>query len=219
MFGEDSLLGMVVRGLLKWLKTRHAAYSIVGTIVLFSLLAYIFAMQVNAFPAQNPYNANGSGPDIVVPDNAELDIISVPGYANEGQPIDETFDLLGERIWGMVIELTFQDEPNDVRRRFTNTADTFVVTVNLPDGTSQDVSGSGSNTAAKTLTMALDWTDTGGMDWRDTDTGATNSVDIEVLCDPAGDQTPFFSPFTFRTIADDGNEYTLSVLYIYTPEE
>ncbi len=219
MFGEDSLIGMVFRGLLKWFKTRHAAYSIVGTIVLFALLAYIFAMQANAFPAQNPWNAPGSGPDISGPDNAEEETISVGGYAREGLPIPETFDLQGERIWGMVIELTFQDEPDDVRRRFTNTADTFVVTVNFPDGTSDDVSGSGSNSAAKTLTMAFNWTSEGGMDWRDSDAGATNSVDIEVLCDNAGDQTPFFSPFNFRTQADDGNDYTLSVLYIYTPEE
>jgi hypothetical protein len=219
MFGEDSLLGMVIRGLLKWLKTRHAVFSIVGTFVLFALLAYIFAAQANAFPAKNPYNANGAGPDISVPDNAEVETISVSGYAREGQPIPETFDLQGERIWGLVIELTFLDEPNDVRRRFTNTADSFVVTANFPDGTSQDVSGAGSNTAAKTLTLAFDWTLSGGMDWRGTDTGATNSVDIEVLCDNAGDQTPFFSPFNFRTQADNGNDYTLSVLYIYTPEE
>jgi hypothetical protein len=218
MFGEDSLLGMVFRGLFDWLKTRHALYSIMGTIALFALLAYIFAAQANAFPAKNPYNYNGSGPDVVGPDDAEEETISVSGYAREGQPIPESFDMQGERIWGMIIELTFQDEPNDVRRRFTNTADTFVVTVTFPDGTSDDVSGSGTNSAAKTLTLAFNWTEDGGMDWRDPDTGATNTVDIEVLCQTAGDQTPFFSPFNFRTIADDGNDYTLSVLYIYTPE-
>jgi hypothetical protein len=69
------------------------------------------------------------------------------------------------------------------------------------------------------LTKVYNWTSEGGKSWIDPDTGAGNAVDVVVTCTNAGDQTPLFAPFGFRVVDDDGNNYNLSVFYIYTEPE
>jgi hypothetical protein len=66
------------------------------------------------------------------------------------------------------------------------------------------------------MLKAYNWTAEGGKDWSDDSLGIGNSVDIDVTCTNAGDQEPLFAPFGFRSQADDGNNYSLSVYYIYT---
>lgn len=219
MAREDSIVWMIINGLLKWLKSKNAPIGIVGTIVLLGILAYIFSAQADAFPAADPFNINPPTPDITGPDNAKTEEISVSGYATEGRDNPEHFDLLGETIWGMEVTLTAQDEPNDIRRRFTNAPDSFEVEIVFPDGDSDTLTGSASNSAPMVLTKVYNWTSEGGKSWIDPDTGTGNSVDVRVTCTNAGDQSPLFAPFGFRVTDDDGNQYTLSVFYLYTLEE
>ena len=217
MASDDSLLGMIFNSLLKWGKTRHALFSIGGTIGLLLLLAYIFAYQASAFDASDPYNYKPPSPNPSGPDAAIVRTITVSGYANEGATVDEPFDLEGDRIWAMVVTLTFQDEPAS-RRRFTNEADNFEVTVQFPDGTSDSDSGYATSTNPGEISLYFNWTSEGGKDWTDGDPNGVNSVTVSIECTDAGDQVPFFNPFNLRVIEDGGNDYQLTVFYIYTED-
>ncbi|MCK5413879.1 MAG: hypothetical protein KAJ35_00710 [Thermoplasmata archaeon] len=213
MAREDSLIWMIITPILKWLKTRHSWFSIGGTFILLVGLAWMFGYQAEAFPAQDPYNEGNSNPHPGIPDDATQEILTVNGYASEGSSLDERFDLLGQTVWTMRITFSATDEPPARNYRFTNEADNFEITVTLPDGTTETKSdfASGSNSAA--ITFTFDWEEEGGKDW--TEDGG-NSVLVKVQCTDAGDQVPFFSPFSRREIADDGNDYTLVVDYSYT---
>jgi hypothetical protein len=216
---ENSIVGMVLGAIRKWLKTKNAPIAIIGTIGLLIILAWLFSYQAGAFPAADPYNYKPPTPSPGGPSGAEVDTISNSGYAQEGVEIDEPIDLEGERIWEMVVEFTFRDEPDEtMRRRLTNEPDEFEVTIAFPDGTSDTLQGSGGNSAETVLTKSYNWTSEGGKDWRDDEAGTTNRVDITVLCTVAGDQEPLFAPFGFRIVEDRGNNYTLTVEYTYTPE-
>jgi len=210
---EDSLFWMIITPLLKWLKTRHAWASISGTFVLLIGLAWLFAYQADAFPTSDPYNAVIPGPRPGAPDDAITEILTVSGYASEGSPVDERFDLLGETIWTMSITFSAIDEPPARNFRFTNEADDFEVTVTLPDGTTETKSDYATDSKMAAIVFTFDWKDDGGIDWSD-DGG--NSVLITVDCTDADDHYPFFSPFGSRVIADNGNDYSLEVDYSYT---
>lgn len=213
MASEDSLIGMVTIPMAKWLKTRHAWASLAGTMILLVGLAWLFAYQAEAFPAADPYNAGSINPHPGIPGDAEREVLSNSGYASEGSAIDEPFDLLGTRIWTMRVMVTATDEPPARNFRFTNEADDFEVTVSFPDGTSRSVSGYCTDTTQMVLTMDFNWSEDGGMDL--TDEGG-NTVTVTVECTVADDHYPFFSPFGVRTIADEGNAYSVEVDYSYT---
>lgn len=212
MARDDSLIWMILTPLLKWLKTRHAMASITGTLVLLAVMAYMFAWQAEAFPAADPYNAVNPGPHPGVPDDAIEVTESQSGYAIEGSPVDERFDLMGATVWTMRITFSATDEPPD-RMRFTNEADDFEITVTLPDGSSESKTGYATDTNPAAITFTYDWKNEGGLTLSPTD---TNSMIVTVDCTNADDQYPFFSPFNRRVIADDGNDYSLMVDYSYT---
>ncbi|UCC92718.1 MAG: hypothetical protein JSW25_08650, partial [Thermoplasmata archaeon] len=81
-----------------------------------------------------------------------------------------------------------------------------------PDGTEETQSGFATDTSPLSLTFTYDWQEDGGLDI----SGDGNTIMIQVHCTDADDQYPFFSPFNRRTIADNGNDYTLVVDYSYT---
>jgi hypothetical protein len=213
MAREDSLLWIVVDGLLKWLKTRHAMFSILGTLGLMIALAWLFSYQAEAFPAQDPYNVEPTVNGGTGPSNAEYLTETQSGRANEGQSMDETFDLVGDVIWIMDIALSFTDEQPDRSQRFTNEPDTFEVTILFPDGESETKSASSSYPNTGTILFNFNWTSDGGIDW--TDDGG-NFVVATVSCTEAGNQHPLFNPFGFREVEDTGNDYTLSVYCGFT---
>ena len=214
MAREDSLLWIVVDGLMKWLKTRHAMFSILGTFILMAGLAWLFSYQAEAFPAKDPYNEGSIPNGGTGPSNAEYLTETQSGWANEGQlmpPIP--IDLAGDVIWVMEVALTFTDEDPDRAQRFTNEPDTFEVTVLFPDGETETKSASGTNTNPGNILFNYNWTGDGGIDW--TEDGG-NIVEVTVTCTEAGNQHPLFNPFGFREVEDTGNDYTLSVYYGFT---
>ena len=214
MVNEDSLFGIVRDGLMRWLRTRHALISIVGTFVLMAGLAWLFSYQAGAFPAQDPYNVEPTTISGTGPTNAEYLTETQSGRAIEGQePTPEPFDLAGDVIWVMEVALSFTDENPDRTQRFTNEPDTFEVTVVFPDGESETKSASSSYPNPGTILFNFNWTGDGGIDW--TEDGG-NSVEVIVLCTEAGNQHPLFNPFGFREVEDTGNDYTLSVYYGFT---
>ncbi len=213
MAREDSLLGLIITPIFKWLKTRHSWISIGGTFILLVGLAWLFAYQADAFPAADPYNAVIPDPHPGIPDDAIQEVLTQQGYAAEGSPIDEPFDLNGKTIWTMRITFSAIDEPPARNLRFTNEADDFQVTVTFPDGTTETKSDYATDSKAAAITFTFDWQEEGGMDW--TEEGG-NSVVVTVECTDADDHYPFFSPFDQRTIADNGNDYNLEVDYSYT---
>ncbi len=212
---DDSIIWMVITPIFKWLKTRKAWFAIAGTFILLVGLAWLFAYQAQAFPAADPYNVIPNGGSPTIPDDAVEETLTVPGYVTEGQSVDERFDLAGERIWTIEVTFTAMDEPPARNFRFTNEADDFTVTVTLPDGTTDDKSD---YTAYETnkgaaISFVFDFKDEGGMDWSDE---GGNSIMVSVECTEAGNHVPFFSPFSFREIADNGNDYSIEVHYSYT---
>jgi hypothetical protein len=211
MAREDSLAMMVIDGIVKWLKTRHAVYSIVGTIALLAALAWLFSYQAQAFPAADPYNVGPIIPGGTGPSNAEYSTESLTGTANEGSSVEEPFSLQGDVIWIMEVTFTFTDEEPDRARRFTNEPDSFDVTVTFPDGESQTKSATGSNTNPGTIQFAYNWTADGGMEW-----SAEDTVVITVELTQAGEQHPLLNPFGLREVEDSTNDYSLSVYYGYT---
>lgn len=219
MAREDSLIWMIIDAIMKWVKTRNAWIAIIGTIILFSGLAGLFAYQAEAFPAKNP-NIIPSDPDLVGPDEAEVGMYQETGFAREGVPVEREFDLEGERIYAMAVAVSWLDEPDDTlrSRRYDNKADSFSLTVTLPDGDSKTTTGTGTNAQEETIVVAwaTDWAEE-GIDWRDEAQGITNTILVEVECTSAGDQEPFFAPFGYRVIADDGNSYSIGVVYLYAP--
>ncbi len=204
---------IVVDGLLKWLKTRHAMFSIIGTFGLMVALAMLFSYQAGAFPAQDPYNVEPIPNGGTGPSNADYLTQTQPGRVNEGQSVDETFDLAGDVIWIMEVALSFTDENPDRAQRFTNEPDTLEVTIMFPDGESETKSASGTNANPGTILFNFNWTGDGGIDW--TEDGG-NIVLITVTCTEAGNMHPLFNPFGFREIEDTGTDYTLSVYHGYT---
>jgi hypothetical protein len=219
MPSEDSFVGMILEPLKKWAKTKNAPFAVVGTIALLIALAWLFSKQASAFPAADPFNFKPPTPSPGGPAGALSETLSVSGYAQEGGTVDESFDLEGDRIWEMVVEFTFRDEADDMRRRFTNNPDEFEITITFPDDESDTLRKSGGNDMETVITKAYNWTSVGGMDWSDEETGSTNNVVVTVSCTNAGDQEPLFAPFGFRVVADNGNDYSLSVEYTYTPEK
>jgi hypothetical protein len=216
MAREDSIIWMIIGAFQKWFKTRHALISIVGTIILFSILAWIFSAQADAFPAQNPYNILPPTPSINGPANAQEDTVSVTGYVSERSSEEEHFDLVGDMIYAIEVTVSFRDEPNS-GVRFTNTADNFDISVTLPDGTSESKSEYATNSGERSAHFLFEWDE--GITWADKKTGATNHLDVTVECTDAGDHEPFFSPFNFRTTADNGNDYTVQIWHLYTSAE
>lgn len=206
---------MVFNELLKWVKTPKAWVGIIGTIVLFAGLAWIFSYQASAFPAKNPFNAQTPNGSPGGPDNAKLATETLPGNAPEGQAIPEEVSLEGKRIYSLRVTLTWTDEAN-AGRRFTNQADTFELSVALPDGTTKKGTGSGTNVSPGTIVIDWNWTSTGGVNWADPKKGTTNDISITVTCTNAGDQTPRLSILGLRNRADPGNDYSLVVEYRYT---
>jgi hypothetical protein len=213
MAREDSIIRMIIGAFQKWLKTRHALISIIGTIVLFSVLAWIFSAQADAFPAQNPYNILPPAPSINGPADAKEDTVSVTGYVGERSSEPEHFDLVGDMIYAIEVTVSFRDEP-DSGVRYDNTPDDFELTVTLPDGTSDTKTGFADEDNDRSVPFLFEWDE--GITWADKKTGATNFVDVTIECTDAGDHTPFFSPFNFRTTADNGNDYTVEVWHLYT---
>ena len=59
------------------------------------------------------------------------------------------------------------------------------------------------------------WTADDGADWTDEEAGITNDITITVRCVSAGDQRPLLSVLGFRERADDGNDYTVTIEYVY----
>jgi hypothetical protein len=213
MAREDSLIWMIIIPITKWLKTRHAWASIVGTFILLAFMAYMFAYQAEAFPSADPYNAAPPVPHPGVPDDAIQQVDTLNGYASEGSPLDERVDLLGTKAWTMMIRFVATDEPPTRNFRWTNEPDDFDVTLTMPDGTTETKSAtaSGSNTA--TVDFVFDWEEDGGLDISG---DGENIFIISIECTDAGDQHPLFSPFGQRDTADLGNAYTLVVDYSYT---
>jgi hypothetical protein len=213
MAREDSLVMIVFDGLLKWLKTRHAMFSILGTFVLMIMLAALFSYQAEAFPAADPFNEGSTTNGGTGPSNAEYLTQTQSGRVSEGQSNDETFDLTGDVIWVMEVALSFTDEDPDRAQRFTNEPDTLEVTIMFPDGESESKSASGTNTNPGTILFNYNWTADGGMDW--TEDGG-NNVLVTVTCTEAGNQHPLFNPFGLREVEDTGTDYTISVYHGYT---
>ncbi len=211
MAREDSLVWIIGDLLAKWLKTRHAVYSIVGTIALLAALAWLFSYQAQAFPAADPYNVGPITPSGTGPSNAEYATDSLTGTATEGSAIDETFSLQGDVIWVMDVTFTFTDEAPDRTRRFTNEKDSFDVTVTFPDGESQTKSASSLYPNPGELKFNYNWTADDGMEWSPED-----SVIITVELTEAGNQHPLLNPFGFREVEDNQNAYSLSVYYGFT---
>ncbi len=216
-----SLAKNILKYLGKWIKTRKAWTGIGGTIILFLFLAGIFSYQAGAFPAKNPYNYVKPDGGIGALEGAENGSESITDYAAEGTPMEDTFELNGTKVYRLKVTLTWTDEPNagPSGRRLVNQPDTFEVEVALPDGKTETKQGSGSNSAPGTITLSYDWVSTGGLPLGDTKLGTLNAVGVVVTCTNAGDQTPRFSPFGFRNRADGGNDYTLTVDYLYSPEK
>ena len=206
---------MVFDVLFKWVKTPKAWVGIIGTAVLFVVLAWIFSAQAQAFPAKNPFNAVSPNGNIGGPDNAKLSTETLTGNAPEGQAIPEEVSLVGKRIYSLRVTLTWTDEAN-AGRRFTNQADNFELAVALPDGTSKSGTGVGTNTNPGKIAIEWNWTSTGGVNWADAKKGTTNDVSITVTCVTAGDQKPRISILGLRDRADAGNDYSLLVEYRYT---
>ena len=213
MAREDRLRWIIIDGLMNWLKTRHAMFSILGTFMLLAALGMLFSYQAEAFPAKDPWNEGPTPNGGVGPSNAEYLTDTIPGRVLEGQSNDETFDLDGDTIWIMEVALSFTDEQPDRAQRFTNEADTLEVTVMFPDGESETKSASGTNNNPGTILFNYNWTADDGMDWSD-DGG--NSVFITVTCTEAGNQHPLFNPFGLREVEDTGTDYTLVVYYGFT---
>jgi|MudIll2142460700_1097286.scaffolds.fasta_scaffold238423_1 hypothetical protein len=216
-----SLAKSIGRYLLKWVKTKKAWVGIGGTFILFLFLAYIFSYQAGAFPAKNPYNYVKPNGGIGELEGAENGSASISDYAAEGTPMEDTIELNGTKVFRLKVIVEWTDEPNAglLGRRLVNQADNFEVEVTLPDGKTETKQGSGTNTAPGSITLSFDWVSTGGMPLGDTKLGTTNSVAVKVTCTDAGDQAPRFSPFGLRTRADGGNDYTLTVNYLYMPED
>ncbi len=213
MARDDSLIWMIITPIMKWLKTRHAIFSISGTIALLIGMAYMFAWQAEAFPAADPYNAVIPDPHPGVPDDAIQKVETMTGYAEEGNPVPERIDLLGTTVWTMRITFSATDEPPDRQVRFTNRPDDFEITVTFPDGLEETKTGFATDTNPAAIIFTYDWQEDGGMEL---DEGDANSMFVNVHCTNADDQYPFFGPFNRRVIPDDGNAYTLVVDYSYT---
>lgn len=212
---DDSIIWMIITPIFKWLKTRKAWFAIAGTFILLVGLAWLFAYQAQAFPAADPYNVNPNGPSPTIPDDALEETLNIQGYVGDGQTMDEPFDLADGRIWTIEVTFTAMDEPPARNFRFTNQPDDFTVTVMLPDGTTEDKSDYTADDSGKqaVISFTFDFKEDGGMDWSKE---GGNSITVSVECTDAGDHVPFFSPFSFREIADDGNNYNIEVHYSYT---
>ena len=214
-----SLAKNILKYLGKWVKTRKAWVGIVGTLLLFMSLGGIFSYQAGAFPSKNPYNYVKPDGGLGELEGAENESAIITDYATEGTPMEDTVELLGVKAYRLMVTVSWTDEDNagPTGRRLVNQPDTFEVEVTLPDGEKETKQGSGSNTAPGTITFNYDWVSTGGMPLGDAKLGTANSIDVKVTCTNAGDQTPRFSPFGFRDRADGGNDYTLTVDYLYMP--
>jgi len=206
---------MVFNELFKWVKTPKAWVGIVGTAVLFVILAWIFSAQAQAFPAKNPFNVNPPDGGPGGPDNAKLATETIPGNAPEGQAMPEEVSLEGNRIWSLQVTLTWRDEANS-GLRFTNQPDDFELSVALPDGTSKKGNGQGTNVRDGNILIEWNWTSSGGINWADPKKGTTNDIAMTVTCTSAGAQTPRLDILHLRDKADPGNDYTLVVQYRYT---
>jgi len=213
---DEGLVSTILAWLRAWLRTPKAWVGIVGTLILMVMLGGIFSYQAGAFPAKNPYNVNPPSPWPGIPADALVEIQDLSSYATEGQAIEEQVPLQGTRLYAIVVELSFLDEPN-AGRRFTNTADTLEIVVGLPDGTSKSASATGTNVAGGEALLTWDWTSGGGIPWGSTVGGGSTEISVKVTCTEAGDQEPRIDITHLRDRADGGNDYALLVGYIFAP--
>ncbi len=216
MAREDSLRWIIIDGLMMWLKTRHAMFSILGTFMLMAGLAWLFSYQAEAFPAKDPYNEGQTPNGGIGPSNAEYLTDTRSGRVNEGLSIPETFDLAGDVIWILDVALSFTDEQPERSQRFTNEPDSLEVIILFPDGESETKSATASYPNTGTITFNFNWTGNGGIDW--TEVGG-NSIEVNVMCTEAGNQHPLFNPFGIREVEDTGTDYALVVYYGFTTKE
>ncbi len=209
---------MLINYLLTWFKTPRSWIAIGGTVLLIIVLGMVFSYQADAFPSANPFNVSPPSPNPFIPPGAVLDRHSWSDSAVEGTPGNtDEFPLMGDLIYTLKVELKWTDEP-DAGRRFTNQADRFELTVELPDGETKTDEAQGTNAEEGVATVEWNWTADGGANWADDDAGITNDITITVRCVTAGDQRPLLSILGFRERADDGNSYTVYIEHVYFEE-
>ncbi len=110
------------------------------------------------------------------------------------------------------VTLSWQDEPAS-RPGLTNGPDELTITVSSPEGESRtgtDTSTSGS------VTVRFTYNVTESTAAKSTSKRGMGAWDIVVEVGACGDQEPFVpDPLGLRTVADEGNAFTVSVSYSY----
>ena len=145
-------------------------------------------------------------------------LLSVEDRATEGQVVAILSTIEPENIGNVTFTLTWRDEP-DADGRHTNRPDSFHLTVRSPDGSVED-NAMGSNGQDDTgfIQIQVPMLDINDPPENLPYTNGTGDWDVTVEVS-AGDQEPIvFDPFGMRTISDNGNTFTLDVVYDYYVE-
>jgi dipeptide/tripeptide permease len=126
------------------------------------------------------------------------------GYLAENEEEVIMAPVSDRNIFSVTFTLTWLDESSDARHN--NEPDGFSISVQPPNGTvEEDISETGS------ASVMFEFEPVNDPYWN-----GTGIYDVTIRCEYAGDQEPLVpDPLGIRTIADNGNDWTLAVEYKY----
>lgn len=143
---------------------------------------------------------------------------SFTGYGNSNSETTLNITINETNMIGVTFDLTWQDEPNQARH--TNLPDNLGLEVSSPEG--EGKSGTKSNAQGGTgeVKLTYSYNVTEKTIAQKTSKRGTGSWNVVVMVGSCGAQEPRIpDPGGYRTVADNGNAYTLTVSYQYFGKE
>jgi len=229
---SPGIMTLLIKGFMDWFNTKKAKAAIVGFILITVGMAGIFQYQHDSIKALSLADAiaggsgggGGGGKDPFAKYKDAMGQAAPSGQSQEGAPSPQKVPIGDDNVFTVVAVLTWTDEANTARH--TNQPDTFELQVTAPDGRTSK--GSASNEIGKegVVEVALGRNITQevqsnkALKQKTVDPTWTGDWNITVTCTTAGDQTPNYGPgfLPFRTTADTGNAWKLSVNWTFKAE-
>jgi len=176
--------------------------NVIGLGVVITLVSLIGAFALGDYALEVAENAEGGGSWTTVTATIDLE-----GSAAEGQSESKEVNIEEAKVISVTFTLRWTDEP-DADGRHSNTPDTLGIDADSAFGSDGDEGSNGELSLSFVAPEKKPW-DMRGKPWN-----------ITITAVNCGDQEPLIpDPIGFRTIVDGGNDYQLTVDYVFKAKQ
>lgn len=183
-------------------------------------LAILIVSLALAFLLGGPEVGDGGGDQTPPVPELAAGRASFTGTGTENSDTEFTADINVTNIVNVTVTLTWNDEPDvtDFQGRHQNQPDELGVTAASPEGPSQTKSASNTHAAsggAGSAAVSFEFNVTNKTAVKKVSKEGQGNWVLSVHVGTCGDQVPVIGPAIFRTEADTGNSFTLTISYSY----